>query len=477
MPARFRIRTAQGQEISFASHEMFAEFVRSGDLSPDDVVYDAETREWSSALTHPVVLQIETEAEESGEEDAAEKADEEAAAEAEAPSDGAADSEPEEAPAEADSEGIDIGLDLAPAPDQMSPDEQAAAFVKRMEAERASELDFDEDPGIQGFRREQGSSLVDGLSLEDEEQADSSPPAREPVSPRETPRAARPRPEPPRREERQRTEPATRKPGKARKKAPKRKSGTFTRYAAFTIVAAVVVAAGMYFGPELLGPASDEGPEPAPDSAALPPPPEPLIPDTEEALRARAQERFLTTTRALLRDLPPIPQVWLSGRYLANPSDYPEVREAWDEILTTVRQVRAGDNERYRAGYLRALEEAQSDPATRTLRLAGAIADFQGRVAPRAAHYDRVEALAVAALRGHDALVQAEGTIAYEPATQTPVSGDPVIEAVGRNDEAQARLDQVLDMILAQLEEPAGPGRSQNVGEWVWDGVLDAVAN
>ena len=56
MSVRFRIRTSQGQEISFASHEMFAEFVRSGDLSPDDVVYDAETHEWSSALTHPLML-------------------------------------------------------------------------------------------------------------------------------------------------------------------------------------------------------------------------------------------------------------------------------------------------------------------------------------------------------------------------------------------------------------------------------------
>ena len=45
MSARFRIRTSGGQELSFASHAVFAEFVRSGDLSPDDVVYDAETRE------------------------------------------------------------------------------------------------------------------------------------------------------------------------------------------------------------------------------------------------------------------------------------------------------------------------------------------------------------------------------------------------------------------------------------------------
>jgi len=106
-----------------------------------------------------------------------------------------------------------------------------------------------------------------------------------------------------------------------------------------------------------------------------------------------------------------------------------------------------------------------------------AVAAFQGEVAPRAAHYDRVEALATAALRGHDALVEAEGTILYEPAAATPVSGDPVIEAVGRSPEAQALLEDVLDMILRALNEPTGPGRSTNVGAWVWDGLLNAVAS
>ena len=116
MSVRFRIRTSQGQEISFASHEMFAEFVRSGDLSPDDVVYDAETREWSSARTHPVVLQIEMESEEETE---SETSDE---------SDGDVEEIADLAPAsDASTTTADIGLDLAPAPDQMSPEQEAAA--------------------------------------------------------------------------------------------------------------------------------------------------------------------------------------------------------------------------------------------------------------------------------------------------------------------------------------------------------------
>jgi len=444
MSVRFRIRTSQGQEISFASHEMFAEFVRSGDLSPDDVVYDAETREWSSALTHPVVLEISSE----DEEQSAEVAEDQEA--------GAATT-------------IDIGLELAPALDQLSVEEEAAAFVKKMEAERASDRDFDEEPEIQGFRMEQGSSGLVGGFAEEPEEAPRPPPRRKEPA-REVPRRAEPRVEEPRREA------PTRKEAKA-KPRKRRKSGAGRKYVPFLIVATVVVAAGVYFGPELFTSTTSEGTEVGGDSGALPPAPPPLIPDTEGALRERAQERFLTATRALLRDLPPIPDVWLAGSYLAAPSDFPQVRDVWNQYLTVIRQVRAGDNERYRAGYQRALDDARVEGSPRTLRLAGAVSAFQGRVAPRAAHYDRVEALAMAALRGHDTLVEAEGTIAYEPATSTPISGDPVIEAVGRNPDAQALLDQVLDMILGQLDAPDGPGQTANVGEWIWDGLLDAVTS
>jgi len=471
MAARFRIRTSQGQEISFASHEMFAEFVRSGDLSPDDVVFDAETKEWSSALTHPLVLQIETEDQE---------AEEAAASKAEAPADEASDDIDVGDLAPEVPSSADIGLELAPAPNAMSPEEQAAAFVKRMEAERASERDFDEEPAFEGFKMEHGAaSLADEFSLVEEEEEVATPtpaPKRaEPRPPREQPRRQARREEPRRDEEPRRTPEPPRSEKKKKKK--KKGSGALARYAPLMIVGAVVLAAGVYFGPELLAPPTDDATEVGTDSVTLPPPPPPLIPDTEDALRERAQERFLTTTRALVRDLPSIPDIWLDGQYLAAPSDYPEVREAWNGVLTLVRQIRAGDNERYRAGYNRALDDARVEGSARTLRLAAAVADFQGQVAPRAAQYDRVEALATAALRGHDALVEAEGTIAYEPATGTPISGDPVIQAVGRNPDAQALLDEVLDMILAQLNQPNGPGNARNLEEWMWSGILDAVAS
>jgi hypothetical protein len=57
------------------------------------------------------------------------------------------------------------------------------------------------------------------------------------------------------------------------------------------------------------------------------------------------------------------------------------------------------------------------------------------------------------------------------------VSRDPVIEAVGRSPEAQALLDQVLDLILERIHGPGGPGEVANVREWVSRGLLEAVAS
>lgn len=447
MSARFRIRTKEGQELSFASREIFAEFVRSGDLSPDDVVYDAETREWSSARTHPVVLQIELEG-----------VAEEGSAEPQAPNEPAAGR-----PSDDPSAGA-LDFELAPPPTGLTPEQESAAFVAKMEAERAAEIDFDESP-MEGFKRDKGASSFVG------DLAPPPPPPRErraPPSEREESR----REWEERRVERgpiQRRGAATAVPAQPKRERSRRAG---RKYMPFVIFGLAAVVAGVYLGPELLAPGTRSEVE---DTVEPPPPPPPAIPATDEALRSRAQERFLSSTQAALRGLDPIPNPWLRGPYLAGPSDYPEVRTVWEEYLTIIRDVRAADDERYRQAYLRALDDARVEGSARTLRMSSAMSAFQATAALRRAHYDRVERLATAALQGHDALIAAEGTIAYQPAIGPALSEDPVIEAVGRSPEAQTRLNQVLDLILTELHREGGPGESGNVREWVWDGLLDAV--
>jgi hypothetical protein len=460
MSARFRIRTVSGQEMEFASLEVFSEFVRLGDLAPDDVVYDAETKEWSSAQTHPVVLELRISAEEA----AAESAEAEKEVVQGPPTSSAS---PTELLPVLDEPGPplsmgEIGLDLAPAPSQLTPDQEAAAFVAKMEAERAADVDAPAD-APQGFTMEQGGP---GAGTEPEP-----PPPPRHVEPRAAPIYEEPIRAPTPRYETTRAETAERPAPRRARTGP-----GVGRYAPFVIVVLALGAAAVYFGPELLTSAGTTT-EPPPSDPVLSNEPPPAIAGDEEAVRRRAQERFLSVTQTALRGLDPIPEIWLRGRYLSAPSDYASVRAVWDEYLTTIREVRAGDAQRYEAAYTRALEDAQVDVAARTPRLTSALADFAAAAAPRNRHYDQVEALASAALRGHDALVQAEGTIAYEPAVGPAVSNDPVIEAAGRGPEAQALLERVLDSILGELQGPGGPGESANVREWVWAGLLDAVTN
>ena len=231
----------------------------------------------------------------------------------------------------------------------------------------------------------------------------------------------------------------------------------------------------IYFGPELVSPPATEGSDH--DPVVAPSPPAPVIPATEVAVRRRASERFLSATQAQLRGLQPIPQTWLSGRYLATPSDYAHVREVWQTYLTTAREVRAGEEERYRAAYLRALDDAGVQEPERATRLAGGMTQFRNGAAARSRHYDRVETLATVAVSGHDELVEAEGRILYEPATGPRVSADPVIEAVGRTRDDQALLDEILDAILKELQGEGGAGTAPNVREWIYGGLLDAVTN
>jgi hypothetical protein len=449
--ARFRIRTPSGQELSFASIDVFREFVRSGDLTPDDIVYDADTGEWSSARTHPLVLEIELQAEESGA----------GAGDREVPPHPEPAAPPEamvEEPAEAapSFSMADIGLELAPAPSQLSPQQETEAFMARMDAERAADLGPDEEVTIQSFTMEQA------------------PPAPAEPPPRTQTMPSVPRLETaPRSFRQERAAPAPSRPGPA---APGRPSVVW-KYAPFAILLLVLGGVGVFIGPELFGPSASEGSGAEPDPVTAPPAPAPVIAATDEAVRGRARERFLTSTQALLRGLEPISTNWLSGRYLSGPSDYAHVRATWESYLATLREVRAGDEERYRVAYERALDDAGVQGPARSERLARGIAEFRGAAGARNRHYDRVESLATVAMSGHDALLAAEGRILYEPAAGPAVSSDPVIEAVGRTPADQALLEEVLDAILAELQGEGRAGSAANVREWVYDGLLDAVTN
>ncbi len=494
MSIRFRIRTPAGQELSFASRAMFEDFVRSGDLSPDDLVYDAEDGSWAPARTHPIVLDIEYEEEEAApvaeasEPDPPPPAVEEpdpaspgAAGSASADPTEALDLVEEGAYADPTTDGErhadpfgdhpeepagDLGLDLAIS-ETPTPEEASRAFVERLEAERRADIDFGRQGEVSGFSMDHSGTIADLASGSDE--SEPAPPPR--------------RPEPPRRPAPSRDRVGARRAEPSPPRAAPRKSGGAGRLMAAAFVVALA-AGGAYVA---FGQGGAETPgDPPPETPVTPieveptpePPRQPVIARTVAAVRDRALERFLGSTQAALRGLQPVPGYWPSGEYLALPSAHPEIVSVWQSYRSTVRSVRAADGERYRVAYEAALDDAVIEGDERAQRLADGLAAFRGSAAARAAHYDRVEALATAALQSHNALVQAEGLLLYDgPPGGTP--GAPVGAGVtARDEESQLLLDNVVQLLTSVLEAGgAGPGSGDNVRAWVWDGFLDAVTN
>lgn len=201
------------------------------------------------------------------------------------------------------------------------------------------------------------------------------------------------------------------------------------------------------------------------------------IASTEESVRARAQERFLSRTQALLVGLDPIPEVWLQGGYFLLPSEHGHIRDVWQGYLATIREVRAEDRVRYRLAYEQALDDAGVQAAEeRSSRLAVATADFALKVKDIDAHWDRVEALSVAAVQSHDALLGAEGLVLYDATETTGRSGGIGAGTSGRDSDSQLLLDQVIDLLEGVLDSDGmGPREGANVREWVWGGFLDVV--
>lgn len=505
MTVRFRIRTPGGQELSFASRETFEDFVRAGDLSPDDLVYDRETGSWSPARSHPAVLEVQYEQEAAEARERPPPRPEARQREAKHPEAtrseakrseakrGVRPDDEEKSPDVAVHEDVDLDLALT---DEPSPEEAKRAIVERLEAGRQADVDAASSAcdDLSGFTMEDGGSL--GKMLQ------GAPPPRVPDPPAAPPRERPPaRREQPRRRERAGLRETSESSGRTRAGVPERK-GTLGR--AIRVLLLLAVLGGMgYLGFALLQAGESGDPVEDPDVAeasvgpvgvgppvepvvapleepvaAEPPSPsrEPVIASTVTAVRERARERYLASTQQQLRGLQSIPEAWPGGRYLSLPSRYPGVVDVWQSYLTTIRQVRATDGDRYRAAYLAALDDAAIEGEARRTRLDAGMSAFAGTAPAREAHFDRVEALATAAIQSHDALLEAEGLILFD-ATANAASADGIGRgASGRDSESQLLLDQVLAVLEHALEAGGeGPGAGENARAWVWDGFFDAA--
>lgn len=401
-----------------ATLQDFEALVRSGAIEPDDLVHDSVTGEWARARTHPAYRVVVDALEESG-------------------------GDPEDA-------GLSMKLVEE---NRRSREEDTEAFIERLERERKREKEA-RARGPSGSSEVFDVGLAESLArpmnedLDDERERDWS------TSVRSGPPSAG-------------SSGAWDEPGDGAPAGRRRALGMLgVAVLALGVTAAVAHPAFRFPGslPGIESAEEAEVPEEAPEFLSGPDPEEARatdVPRTDVALRAQAWDGFVERVDSLRQtfDLGRVPSVWLQGRYLAEASAHPEVEVFWTEYLRYVERVYAEEENLFRDAYLEAVEESGVTGPVRSLRLARATEDFRADAPGRRALYSGVWELAVTARSLHNVLVELEGDITWEPAVSGRLSADPVVEAAGRDEEAQARLDGALDRVLSAMYAVTDGGR------------------
>jgi len=134
---------------------------------------------------------------------------------------------------------------------------------------------------------------------------------------------------------------------------------------------------------------------------------------------------------------------WLAGIYLANASQFPDIRAYWAGIGDFVDRARDEDTSLFHEQFQERLANAGITGDTAAMLLARADSGFLATRADRFEAYAEMDDLVNAALDLHEFLVRNEADIEYAPAAGG-VSRDPVLEAVPVT---KALGDQMWDMV------------------------------
>jgi hypothetical protein len=169
-----------------------------------------------------------------------------------------------------------------------------------------------------------------------------------------------------------------------------------------------------------------------------------------------------------------VPSAWLEGKYLANASQYPEVKDYWLRNRSFLQAVMASDTALFRVGFAARLRDEGVEGPVLSLRLSQAMAGFEQTQPIRSSMYLNMAELTAAALALHDLLVERESDITYEPALDRRLSRDPVIEALPLDTLLRDRMWVLLDRIFASLERLGGGdlgANRDNLTEALLEGV------
>lgn len=253
--------------------------------------------------------------------------------------------------------------------------------------------------------------------------------------------------------------------GKARRRGRVVLAGT-----AVTMVAALLAAQNMLGRED----SSTAGPEPIIDTG----PPPAANPELEATIQEAEGSAFQDMMLAMdslrtVYDVARGPREWLTGRYLANASDFGDVESYWQRYRDYVAELSARDEEMFRVGFVRRLEKSGLEGAVLSMRLARSTEEFRASGGSRDSVYAAMDGMARAALNLHALLVESEADIVYTPVRPGVVTRDPVLEAVPNNAELRDRIWQDLDRLFGYMDVVRGgvPGSGDQLGDAALEGI------
>ena len=146
------------------------------------------------------------------------------------------------------------------------------------------------------------------------------------------------------------------------------------------------------------------------------------------------------------------PRQWLSGNYLANAGDFPEVPQFWSAYGRFVEELRVSDRTLFLDALSPELGPRVAEPE-QLPALEGYLRDRYAVTFPgRQELHDQLASVAGAALDLHEFLVGRSEAIQFTPALGTgAVARDPVLEVRTEDPEVQRELELHLDQLFQAL--------------------------
>lgn len=235
-----------------------------------------------------------------------------------------------------------------------------------------------------------------------------------------------------------------------------------TRSRSLTPVVLAVVGLGVVGGGGFFGWRAFQGRKAAARvEAAAPALPAVVIPSIPAELLPRMRDLGESALSDMIAELGGVPaelgipaepnREWLAGVYLANASQFGDVKAFWDGIDAFVDRVRDSDTRVFHERYQARLEEAAVSADTAAILLERADSGFLSTRELRFEAYALMDDLVNAALDLHEFLLANEAKIEYAPAAGG-VSRDPVLEAVPETKELGEEMWDRVDRITAALD-------------------------